>query len=377
MKSMKRWTLLLLVWPTLALTQLKMELEAESGYTSNAFNNYTQAADYYTTLSVQANYDRMSDYSGWRGFYSGSLEAFKQYRERTYQLHGLGITHFRLWGEKGHRWQSGVTVQKRLHTEEYRWYEMQQWTAYTNVNYLLSDAFYFYTGANLQYRNFSLFKAFSYEQQNVFGRLSWFSAAGTSVSVEANLLVKNYLHSASTSGPEELPDLMAVGSGSSRQAVLGLRVAQSLSPTIGISLAVQQRINMNNSLRYLGNVDGYYYSDEELFDDFYGYHGVDISPTIKKLFNHGVSASLGATWQHKQYDNRQAAQFDGTLYDDGRLRDDKRLLWWVGVEKKWSLAAGVAPLVMSLRYTNIQNHSNDSFYHYNSGWFGVTVSHDF
>jgi hypothetical protein len=374
---MKRWSPLLLVLPTVALAQLNMELEAESGYTSNAFNNYTQAADYYTSLSVQANYDHISEDSGWRGFYSGSIDAFKQYQDRTYQMHGLGITHFRQWGEKGHRWQSGLTVQKRLHSEEYRWYELQQLTAYTNFKWLVSESLYLYAGLNLLFRDYSLLKAFSYEQQNLFTRLSWFSASGTSVSVEANVLVKNYLHSASTSGPAELPDLITVGNGGSRQMVAGIRVAQSLSPSLGVSMAVTQRHNFNNSLRYLGSAEGYYYSDEELFDDIYGYHGIDVSPSVKKLFNHGISLSLGATWQHKQYDNRMAAQYDGSLYEDGRLRDDQRSLMWLGVEKKWTLHPALTPLVLSLRYTQIQNRSNDPYYTYNTGWIGMSMSQAF
>lgn len=374
---MKRYILFIVLLPALLPAQVSMELEAESGYTSNAFNNYTQAPDYYTGLSVQANYDRIVEDSGWRGFYSGSVAAFKQYQDRTYQMHGIGMSHYRQWSDKGHRWQSGLTVQKRLHSEEYRWYELQQLSAYSNAKWLLSESLYLYAGVNLLYRDYTLFKAFSYGQRSLFVRTSWFSPTGTSVSVEGNFLVKNYLNPATTPGPAELPDLVAVGDGDSRQLVVGLRLAQSLSPSVGVSLALSQRHNLTNSLRYLGDPEGFYYSDEELFDDVYGYHGMDVSPSVKKLFSHGISLSLGATWQHKQYDNRLAARSDGSYYDDLRLRDDQRSLLYVGVEKKWSLHPSLTPLVLSLRYTRIWNQSNDAYYNYNTGWFGLSMSQSF
>ena len=374
---MLRILFVLLMFPLLALAQLSVLVENESGYTGNAFANYTEAGDYYTSLGLQINHDWLQEHSGFRLFAQSELETFKQYRDRSQQQHSIGAAYYHSDPAAAFRLQAGVIGQQRYHSESYSWYEQQQVSAYVNGRWIMFPSLYLYLGSNLKYTHYPRLSAFSYWQPSGFARLGWFSSGGTTLLVEANLLSKQYLYEGSFTAPAEMVEMVTLGQRSSLQGVFSLKVARALGKATGASLEVMRRHNFVTSVRYLGNGDGTYYSDEELFDDVFGYHGYSLMPSIKHLLSKSWTLQVGSTWLWKDYDRRLAVQLDGEPYADGRLREDQRTSLWFSLEKKMSVVKNWQPLILTAGYRYMHNRSNDPYYQYRSDFFTLGVSTDF
>jgi len=357
--------------------QFGFSIETESGYTSNVFANYRVLPDYYTSLSGFLNYDRVNDIQGVRWFYKGSLNAFKQYQNRTFHNHYLGVAYYRDWGENNNRFSAGFDFSKRLHSEDYKWYELQQYYAYVNTKLVLSGQLYGYLGADIRWRNYTLLQAFSHQQSVIFCRFSRFFDTGTTLIFEADFMSKKYSPAGVTSNLEFLPEIVTIGEGASQQFVGIFKAAQALTPLTGLSVQFLLRKNLLSSVRYLGTTTGYYYSDEELFDDVYGYNGEEINAVLKHHLPWKMKMSLGSTLALKHYDNRLALDLEGVPFADERFRADKRWASWLNMEKSMRFSKSMQPITFSLNYTFIINSSNDPYYDYKSGYISLGLSQNF
>ncbi len=360
---MKRWLLLLLLIVKYGMAQISWSIDQESGYTSNVFSNYTQTGDQFVALAAQVNQDWLKTQSGVRLFYRGEVDAFRQNRDRTYHVQGLGVVSYYNLDESGTRVQMSINLSKRFHTEAWQWYEQQQASMQADLRWVALPSFYVYTGMSWKYSDYTMLPLFSYQQPSLYIRTGWFLPTGTSLLTEAGLLSKVY---------QQNPD-----NKSSLQSIFSLRLAQSLSATAGANLELQYRHNWASAARYLSDADGSWYSDDELIDDSFGYHGPTVSASMKKHLSMTWSLQLGAMVQWKHYDLLPAGQWNGELYEDGRLRDDKRSLVRCSLEKKIRLSSGWAPLAVSLEFSALQNKSNDVYYRYHTEFFSLNLAQEF
>lgn len=377
MKTINILSVLIFAAVGLVFGQLEFSIDTQSGYASNAFANYNMLPDYYTTVNATVNNDWLSDSNGLRWYYRGSLDAFQKYTNRTYQTHTTGINLYQNFDDYGNRVNAGFEMSKRIHSEDYEWYEMAQYDLFVNGKFILADQLYGYLGLNVRWREYSLLDAFSHNQTVLFARISSFFDTGTTMIFEADILTKSYYPANETSNIENLPEIVTVGDGNSQQFVGLIKAAQSLTPTTGLSLQFLLRRNLMSSVRYLGTTTGYYYSDEELFDDVYGYNSEEFSASIKKHLPWKLRLSLGSDLRLKNYDKRLALDLEGNAFADERLRKDDKWAHWLSLSKSLKLANNMSPLSISLNWSFINNKSNDPYYDYQSSYFTIGLSQDF
>lgn len=357
--------------------QPTLSIDTQSGYLSNAFRNYYAVPDYYTDFTGKIVRNFITETRGIQFYYQGSVDLFKTYRYRNYHQHSLGSDFYTYMGDDGNRIRAGVEVSKRFHSEDYQWYELQQTLAYMTGKWIFQPQLYGYFGIRLHWRNYRKLSDFSHFETVIYARLSRFFDSGTSLIFEGNLLTKRYYPSNGISSVSDLPEIVTLGTGTSQQIVGLIRTAQSILPTLGISAQGLVRHNLTGSVRYLGSVDGFYYSDEELFDDVYGYNSKKILLTITKRLPLKITLSAGNSITWKNYDLRLALDLQGNPFADYRLRKDKRQALWLRVEKTLGLGSNLSPLKLRIEWASFWNRSNDPYYDYSAHNLMMSIAHDF
>jgi hypothetical protein len=374
MMNTKIILILILVANSMALGQIGISIDAESGYASNIFANYRQLPDYYQYVQGYVNYDLLSETAGARIFYQGSATLFENYDVRSYSLHQFGLLYYKHFKE-GQKLNTGLNVNMRLHHDDYRWYEYRQGYIFANYKTILRPQLYGYVGFNSRIRAYDNLSPYSYLQNVVFLRLSSFYNSGTSLIGEFDFMHKQYLHA--DADPGEFAALQTDGDGRSSQIVGILRFAQAITPKTGLSAQFILRRNLVSSVRYLINEEGYYYSDEELFDDPFGYEAEQFDITLKQKLPWKMQAEIGGAYVMKHYSNRPALDLEGYPYADMRLRDDQRFIGQISIAKAWQYSRSMAPVTLSVDFSFMKNNSNDPYYLYNTRYFSFGISQNF
>lgn len=359
-----------------AQAQPAFALQSDNGYTSNAFANHLALPDYFSTLGARINQDWLSEAQGLRAWYEGSLTAFRTYGARNSHTHELGLSWYHLLSEQGHRIDAGISSGARFHSDSYQLYEQQHLQLHASLKYLITPQWFAYLGWSWTWRSYPELVPFSHTRELVYARSSWFFNTGTSLIAEANWLGKSYT-AASTSPHDNYADVVTTGDGRSSQLLLTLRLAQGVTSRIGLNAEFQRRHNLATASRYLGSAEGYYYSDEELFADYFAYSGNVIQLGYRHQLPLAMRFSLGLRREQRAFADRPAADLLGNPFPDGRLRDDRRTSLWLEWEKKLKVKSAWQPLALQLSLSWLNNRSNDLWYNYSSRYIGLGIGQDF
>jgi hypothetical protein len=349
-------------------------VNSESGYASNIFANYQQLDDYYQYVQGYLNYDFVGESQGLRSFYQGSATLFEKYDYRSYTLHRAGLSYYKNFSTS--KLTAEMSGNARLHSADYKWYEYNQGYGFINYKVALMPQLYGYFGSNFRMRDYDNLAPYSYLQNVNFVRLSKFFNSGTSFIGEFDFMQKNYLHE-NAKPIDGFSELQMDGNGQSRQVVGLIRMGQAVTTNTGLSAQLLMRRTLKSSVRYLVNEEGFYYSDEELFDDPFGYDAEQFNISLKQRLPWKMQASVGGTYFMKHYSKRLALDMEGYPFDDERLRDDKRFIGWMSISKSWKYSNTMAPLRFTLDFSYINNNSNDPYYIYNTTNFSFGLSQDF
>lgn len=358
---------------TAADGQIGFSLESESGYSSNAYANFAALPDYHSTFNAGLTRDWLCEKNGIRLYYDGSYTAFKTYGDRDNHSHTLGTAWYTLLGERQHRLDAGVSISKRFHRSNYQLYEQEQLQLYGSIKYHLQPQWFLYAGGSWNLRRFPELSPFSHSRALLYGRSSWFFSTGTTFIAEADWLHKSYTSSTQLE-QADFAEVATVGDGKSQQLLLLLRAAQGVTPRIGLSAEFQLRHNLASSTRYLRNTEGFYYTDEELFEDHFAFHGAAVLLTYRHTLPWEMRLTFSARREERNFDDRQAANLLGEPFPDGRLRQDQRTLLAVEWQKSVLMKAEWMPLLLTVNFSWLNNHSNDLYYNYTSQYSGVNFS---
>jgi hypothetical protein len=357
-----------------AHAQLNFSLESDGSYSSNIFSNYNETPDYVSTLGAAVNQDWIGSASGYRLYYRGEYNSYKELPVLTWQNHQIGTSFYTDWNGQANRLNVGLSFSKRLHGDELQWYEQWQVLANAQVKWTLQPQLFAYTGLMLRWRTYTSLAPFSYRQGTAFARISRFFDTGTTVMAEFQVTGKNYVPNSSVSDVADLPLVVTHGDGSSIQWLGTFKLAQALTAKTGLNLEMLLRRNPQSEIRYLGNDNGVYYSDEELFDDVLSYHGEEIFTTLKQMLPWSAKLNVGAGVLFKRYDNRLAADIYGVPFPDQRLRTDQRRLVWLTLEKTIPIKTAWQPLALILSWTRLTNDSNDPYYQYTGSYWSLGLN---
>ena len=151
------------------------------------------------------------------------------------------------------------------------------------------------------------------------------------------------------------------------QLISSLRIGQSLGEKTGLSLSAGYRYNFQQSSRYLTSEYGTL-SEDELFNDHYGYEGLRAGLLLTQLLPDDWTARLRFDQEQRTYP--LLAAYDLAGMQTAAQRVDSHGIFSASLEKKWTNF----PLTLMLSYEYIKNASNDAYYTYTNNVFSVGVT---
>ncbi len=152
------------------------------------------------------------------------------------------------------------------------------------------------------------------------------------------------------------------------QLLGSLKIAQGITDKTGISLLGQYQENLAKESRYLSFSEGTV-SDDELFDDRYGYDGPFFLLALTQIVGDDVRLQATTSYQRRLYTLRPALDMDGmTVLALQRIDDRTALSFEAGVSLPFTGAS------LSVLYEYIINASNDPLYTYRNQTFSARIA---
>jgi hypothetical protein len=150
--------------------------------------------------------------------------------------------------------------------------------------------------------------------------------------------------------------------------LIGLaRVGQSIFEDTGLSVTAQYQINLQKDSRFLSSDSGTI-SGDELFDDHYGYEGLQASAMLTQLLPASMVMKISAGVQNRNYSVRSAYDLLGNMVADKRVDTHRALS--AQLEKQFN-SLGIS---IGLSFDYIHNTSNDFYYDYHNHALAVEMA---
>jgi len=379
-----------------ASAQWTKSVALNTSYDDNAFRNYAEVSDYATQVSLYLAKDSSGRRWLSRFFYKGNYTLFGRYAERNYHVHHMGAAWSRIFGNDRHRVNFGINSSLRANRTLYDYYNFKEASGYGNVKVNVGPSTATHFGYKLRVRWYSNIPDLSYAEHYLFARLTHAFATKTTVMVSGNYSHKTYREQVtSTTLPEwSDPDGSAhhggrghmgwrdggiqTGESGTPQPSIGqwigqVRIAQSLSTRTGLSLNLILRRSQDTGIRYLTGQASGYTTEDELFDDRYGYQSEELSATLTQLLPLHLTFKAGVDMRWKDYIRRPALDLTGEPLSSGALRSDRQIQTWLRVSKQITVLGGRAAALTGEFYW-MDNLSNDAYYQYQVRLFSLGLS---
>ncbi len=360
-------------------------------YDSNTFRNYLNFSDQIAQGTLYLNHDLGTENTMIRFYYEGSYYRFKTLSDRNFLFHQSGMAFSHEMSTPGNIIYSGVKFSNRTNKEAYNYYNFNQFIAYANGRFRLGDNF-LQAGYRLRERTYPNLEGFSYWEHWVFLRVNRSFETRTSLTLQSNFGFKNYVAQTYVTtvydstfgggwnkhmGRHGVHTLISVEDVPSAELLTtSFRVAQSIAAKTGLSFDVLYRYNFNSEARYLTAIQSGYTTEDELFDDPYGYKGLEYTGKITQIFPHGIQSTFSYTITNKFYPGHLALDLEGNPVD-GNYRSDQLRYFYAGLEKSFSLGHGFTNLTLYLDYYRMANRSNDAYYQYKRSLFSSGIAFNF
>ena len=300
MNYIKIFALFLFVFlPSAAWAQLQARLSTSTGYSSNAYANAFGSPDKTSRLYGSVSHGWFSDHGGVKIAYLGSLLYFQNTMERTNHQHGLAADFYSDIDKIRSQMNIGLFISANRYSESYDWYNQYAFSGHMDMKTFFSPHLYGYIGLGIERQNYQILDLFSNTRISSYIRLSRFFESGTSVITELDFYQKNIKPESGIALPPEIPQVITLGNNQSQQLTALLRVAQSVTPSIGLAAEGLMRKNISNSVRYLQSLSGAYYSDEMLFDDIFGYNSWEYMLNLKTRHTKKRKTQTAIRWIDK------------------------------------------------------------------------------
>jgi hypothetical protein len=145
-----------------------------------------------------------------------------------------------------------------------------------------------------------------------------------------------------------------------------LRIGQGIVDGTGLSLTSKYQWNIQKQTRYLDSSYGLL-SDDELFDDHYGYEGLQLSLMLTQVVSESLLLRITGGFQDRNYSSLSAYNLDGVQLSDQRV--DRREQLTIFVQKTFEFG-----MTFKAAMDLIRNSSNDPFYDYRNSAVSLEVS---
>lgn len=346
-------------------SQVFFQSSISTMYDDNVNNNAEQLKSAVSSLQLNGGYGWTGEESDVNVFYDGSFVYYNSLLERTNQYHSLNLEFGTVFGEESeHSFSIGTSAGSGVNRDSYTVFDHSVYSLSTNLKIMMNEWMILKGGYSARSMSFSNLSDFSYSEHAVFAHTAFAVSSVTTVILQTDLGSKFY--AATPSGESEtmrkggLSSLMP----SVTQVIGTVKVGQRLSDALGLSLTERYQWNIQKQTRYLSSEYGFI-SDDELFDDHYGYEGLHSTLALTALLSQSVTVKLTGGIQNKLYSTLPAYALDGTFVAD--QRKDARSYVNFGIKKNFDDAG----FSLTAAVDFIQNSSNDAFYSYKNN--AVTV----
>jgi len=366
MKTINLFTGIVLVLLTQhAVGQVEAQTTMSTMYDDNVNNNALQLTSTVTTLNFEGGYAWEGESSLAHLSYDGTFTYFESLLERTNHFHALNADYAHYYGEENQNvfTLSGI-VGTNINRDTYTLFDHSVYSAGMNYKYFVTDWMIHKGGYSVRNLSFSSLNDFSYTEHSIFLHAAFAATSTTTAIVQTDLGSKFYSATPSMASSSMRRGVLSSLMPSVTQFIGTIKIGQRLSDEIGLSVTGRYQWNLQKQTRYLSSEYGFI-SDDELFDDHYGYEGLHTSMTITSLLSESMTLKLSGGIQNKLYSSLAAFDMAGNYVADQRI--DTRSYINVGLQKNFE------ELGFSLKgaVDFIQNSSNDAFYEYKNN--AVTI----
>ncbi len=353
-----------------AYAQTSISLSQNVSYYSNSFYNYRQLPDVNDYIGLRISHIFESEKIQSQVYYNGDVNIYKNYAERLYHNQAIGYNGYYESEDQKRINYFGANWFLHDGRENYDIYDLQEFELYGNMRFYLRTNVIGRVGYILSNRSYSELKEFSYWQHYLFARFNTYFQSGTSLTANFNYGIKDYipLQSYSGRGRQMMVDYTEMPSVD--QLVSSFKIAQSMGAKTSVSFEYFNRMNpglVPGAVSVLNSDE--LFTEDELFDDRYGYEGHEIDFTINHFLPKYVKLELGARQLWKNYLNRQVYNIDGNYDYTNDNRNDVRTIFWGEFSRSFAVNRGIKTVRLSLSGGYLKNESNDRYYQFDN-YFG-------
>ncbi len=347
------------------LAQLEVSGGLDLMVDDNVNNNAEQLKDRILTLNLGAAYDVAFEPAGLSFEYAGTFGMFQAISDRSYAAHTIGLTLSGSVGDDGagmYLLEAGGGM--RQNKSVYEFYDNDQVGISATYRHVLGEGVFAQAGYVYRRVSFDQATFFSYGEHVASANVTTNFQTRTTIIGFAEYGRKAYLEpgTVDTTDPSNLATIGVT------QWLAGIRIGQGLAEGTGLSLMARYQWNPVKQSRYLISDLGML-SDDELFDDRYGYEGLNLTAMLTQVVWDGAFVRLSYGLQEKEYGLLPAFSLDGLQISDHR--EDRRTYWSI----LGRTGLGQTGLELTVSATFIRNASNDPYYDYRNTAIstGITI----
>lgn len=334
----------------------------------NVNNNALQLKSNVTTLNLNSGYSWDNESNFTSLYYDGTFTYFESFLQRTNHFHSINGEAIQLFGEEDQNiLATGALVGASINRDDYVIFDHTQISGYVNYKYFVNDWLINKFGYSFKALSFSSLEDFSYTEHAIFVHGAFAVTSTTTAIVQSDLGTKFYSTTPAGSSSSMRKGVMSSLLPSVTQLTGMVKLGQRITDDIGLSLTERYQWNIQKQTRYLSSDYGYI-SDDELFDDHYGYEGFHTNAVLTALLSETITLKLSGGLQDKLYSSLSAYDWDGNIVADQRV--DARWYGNILLQKEF-IDLG---FTLKTSLDVIRNSSNDSYYDYTNNAFTFELS---
>jgi hypothetical protein len=344
----------------------------ELSYYSNSFYNYRNLPDFHDNMGISLGYQMPTEKIQSQFYYDGNLNFFKEYSDRFSQYHELGYSGS---SENKGNYYFGANLAWQKNAATYDFYNYVKLQAYLNTKVFFKPNLIGRFGYLIRNRDYSELTEFSYWEHYFFARFNTYFQSGSSLTLQINYGLKNYIPQfTGYSGRRQYVE--ATEMPSVDQFVTELKFAQSAGVKTSVWLAglLRAKPGLVSGSASVVNADDLF-TEDELFDDRYGYTGQEISAGMTHFLPGYIKLELSAGYLWKNYQNRMVYNLAENLSSVEEHRADQRQVVWGSLSRGIGGWLGLKSSELFLEAGYLKNNSNDSYYQFDNkfGTLGLRI----
>jgi hypothetical protein len=348
--------------------QVFTEITLTNMYDDNVNNSVDRLESNILRMDLSGGYSIEGERNGLDLSYNGSFSYYQSVLSRTNQFHSADLLYTNLSGDDDeNRFRLGASYGAGVNRDLNSIFDHSLLSASADYKYFLSERFIHTVAYSFRSVQFPSLTDFSYSEHALMTNGAVAVTGTTTAILQLDLGTKFYATGMSGSSSSMRKGVMSSILPSVTQLTGMMKVGQGITDQIGISLSARYQWNIQKQTRYLSSDYGYI-SDDELFDDHYGYQGLHTAVQYTQLISETLTGKITGGIQNREYSSLAAYDMQGNLTSSQR-NDVRSYLNFLVKKDIPSLGVTVKTSV-----DLIDNTSNDAYYDYKNTAVSVELS---